>query len=79
MCFRFSRKSRDVTLLDAIISIPIPKPKPILPLVEMGEQDRIAVTVIVAVLIVSVLIISVLLLQAVADEVVPLRSVGCFG
>lgn len=49
------------------------------PPVEMGEQDGIAVTVIVAVLIVSVLIISVLLLQAVADEVVPLRSVGCFG
>ena len=50
----------------------------------MGEQDGIAVTVIVAVLIiavliVSVMIVSVLLLQAVADGVVPLRSVGCFG
>ena len=49
------------------------------PPVEMGEQDGIAVTVIVAVLIVSVLITSVLLLQAVADEVVPPRLVDCFG
>lgn len=39
------------------------------PPVEMGEQDGIAVC----------LIVSVLLLQAVADEVVPLRVVDCFG